>query len=148
MDGARGHSTAEYIEIDHPWISNDSMPVYRWTFPPEATDDELSACFRARNDWATRVRYCFAWIIDVSNVTRAAATQRKALAEHLKSHEAFSEQWNAGSALIVPNAWLRGLVTAVFWVSPPSYPHETFSEPIEAERWASKQLAMRLARLD
>jgi hypothetical protein len=42
MDRATGHPTAECIEIDHPWISNDLMPIYRWTFPSEATDEAPS----------------------------------------------------------------------------------------------------------
>jgi hypothetical protein len=148
MDKGTGQPTTKHIEIDHPWISNDLMPIYRWTFPSEATDEELSACLRARDDWAIRVRYHFAWVIDPSNVTTAPATQRKVLAEHLKRYEEFSGRWNTGSALIVPSAWLRGLMTAVFWISPPQYPHKTFSEPTEAERWARKQLAAKLAQLD
>ena len=104
-----GRPTAECIEIDHPWISNDVMPLYRWTFPSEATNEELNACFRARDDWAIRVRHHFAWVVDLSNITKAPATQRKALAEHLRSYEEFSERWNAGSALIVPSAWPLGL---------------------------------------
>ena len=112
--------------------------------PPTKT----RACFRARNDWARRVRYPVAWVTDLSNITKAPATQRKALAEHLKQFEAFSERWNAGSALIVPSAWLRGLVTAVFWVSPPKYPHKTFSELLPGQRWAQEQLAARLAQRD
>ena len=139
--------TAEYIEIDHPWISNDLMPIYRCTFPSETTIEELKTYFRARDDWASRVRYHFAWVFDLSHVAKAPATHRKALAEHLKRHEAFSARWNAGAALVVPSPWLRGLVTAVFWISPPTYPHRTFSEPLEAERWATKQLARRNAEL-
>jgi hypothetical protein len=60
--------------------------------------DQLTAYFRARDDWAIRVRYHFAWVFDLSNVTKASATQRKALAEHLNSYEEFSARWNAGSA--------------------------------------------------
>ena len=141
MNEAVSHSRAQYIEIDHPWVSNESMPLYRWTFPADATDEELAACIRAREKWAAQVRYPFAWVIDLSNVTKAPATQRKTLGEHLKSLEAFSERWNAGSALITRSSWLRGLVTAVFWISPPKYPTELFSEPEQAVRWARKQLA-------
>ena len=72
----------------------------------------------------------------------------KAFAEHLKRFEKFNMRWNAGSALLVPSAWLRGLVTAVFWISPPRFPNKRFSEPLEAERWAKKQLAAKLAGLD
>ncbi|MDH3653362.1 MAG: hypothetical protein OEN21_03780 [Myxococcales bacterium] len=141
MDEVIGEPTTEYIEIDHPWISNDLMPLYRWTFPSEATDAELRACLVAREDWAIRAHYHAAWVIDMSNITRAPATQRKALAEHLKRFNEFGVRWNAGSALVVPSAWLRGLVTAVTWVSPPRFPYQLFSESLAAESWAKKQLA-------
>jgi hypothetical protein len=135
-----------YLEIDHPWFSNDLMPIYRWTFPEEGTDDELSACFRAREDWGARAQYPVAWILDLSNIITAPATQRKAFGAHLKRFEEHNVRWNAGSALIVPNAWLRGLVTAVFWISPPKFPNKFFSEPVAGERWAKKQLETRLAK--
>ncbi len=98
-----GPASADCIEIDHPWISNDLMPIYLWTFPSETTDEELRACVRAREDCASRVRYHFAWVIDLSNVTKAPPTQRNTLAEHLKGLEEFSGRWNAGSALVVPS---------------------------------------------
>ena len=103
---------------------------------------------RAREDWAFRAHYHVAWVIELSKITKAPATQRKAFAEHLKRFEEFNVRWNAGSALIVPSAWLRGLATAAFWISPPRFPNKLFSEPLEAERWAKKQLAAKLAGLD
>jgi hypothetical protein len=141
MDKGIGQTTTEYIEIDHPWFSNDLMPLYRWTFPSEATDEELRACLVAREDWAIRARYYNAWVIDMSNITKAPATQRQALAEHLKRFGELSVRWYAGSALIVPSPWLRGLVTAVTWISPPRFPYQLFSESLEAESWAKQQLA-------
>lgn len=147
MDAALGQLTKKYIEIDHPWFSNAAMPIYRWTFPSDATDEELRASLQAREDWAVRVRYPMAWVIDLSNVTKAPATQRKALAEHLKRFGELSAPWYAGSALIVPRPWLRGVVTAVTWLAPPKFPHQLFSEPIEAQRWARKQLEAKLTEL-
>ena len=146
------HKTARepktgYLEIDHPWVSNDLMPVYRWTFPKEATDAELSACFQAREDWGSRAEYPVAWVIDLSNIIKAPATQRKAFGAHLKRFEQHNARWNAGSALIVPSAWLRGLVTAVFLISPPKFPNRFFAGPAEAERWATAQLEAKLADL-
>ena len=148
MHRGMGLPTTEYIEIDHSWFSNDLMPIYRWTFPSEATDEELRASLRAREDLAIRAHYYTAWVIDLSHITEAPATQRKALAEHLKRFHEFGVRWNAGSAIVVPNPWLRGLVTAVTWLSPPKFPYQLFSGPIEAERWAKKQLAAKLAQLD
>jgi hypothetical protein len=136
--------TSSYIEIDHPWISNDDMPLYRWTFPEEGTDEELHACLEARERWARRAHYHVAWVINLSHITKASATQRQAFGEHLKRFEEFNVRWNAGSALIVPSGWLRGLVTAVFWITPPKFPNKLFSEPLEAEAWAKAQLAAKL----
>ncbi|MGB8332168.1 MAG: hypothetical protein WCE62_18725 [Polyangiales bacterium] len=138
---------SRYIEIDHCWISNDEMPLYRWTFPEEATDEELEACLRAREHWGARAHYHVAWVIDLSNIIKASATQRQAFARHLKRFEEYNIRWNTGSALVVPKAWLRGLVTAVFWLSPPEFPNKLFSEPLEAEGWAKAQLAAKLAAL-
>lgn len=147
MQETAGTPETGYLEIDHPWVSHDLMPVYRWTFPKEATDAELNASFRAREDWGSRAKYPVAWILDLSNIRKATATQRKAFGEHLKRFEEHNVRWNAGSALIVPSAWLRGLVTAVFWISPPKFPNKFFSGPVEAEIWAKAQLKAKLAEL-
>jgi hypothetical protein len=141
---AIGVCNTECIEIDHPWISNAIMPIYRWTFPSEATDEELRACLEAREEWATRAHYDFAWVIDMSNITKAPALQRKAVAQHLERFDQFGARHNVGSAIIVPSPWLRGLVTAVTWFSPPSFPYRLFADAIEAERWAKEQLAGKL----
>ena len=75
-----GWPSMECIEIDHPWISSVAMPLYRWTFPPVAADEDLAACFRAREDWARRARYPVAWVVDLTHIIKARATQRRALA--------------------------------------------------------------------
>lgn len=73
VDETQGQPAPEYTAIDHPWFANDTMPIYRWTFPSEAS--------------------------------------------------------------------------AVTWLWPPKFPYELFSEPVDAERWAKKQLATKLAQL-
>jgi len=147
MNQFTDRGTSGCTEINHPWISNDDMPLYRWTFPEETTDEELRACLEARERWATRAHYHVAWVIDLSKITKASATQRQAFGQHLKRFEEFNVRWNVGSALIVPKAWLRGLVTAVFWISPPAFPNKLFSDPLDAEDWAKAQLAAKLAEL-
>jgi hypothetical protein len=133
-----------YVAIEHPWISSVDKPLYRWTFPAEATDEELQSCFRAREEWAPRAQHPVAWVVDLTHITKAPATQRKAFAEHLKRFEDYNIRWNAGSALVVPNAWVRGVVTAAFWITPPKFPNKLFTEPNEAEAWARAQLRTRL----
>ena len=134
----------QYVEIEHPWYDSRDMPLYRWVFPDGATDEELAECLQAREDWGDKANYYVAWVIDLSAITRAPAVQRKMFGEHLKRFEPHNLQWNTGSAIVVPNAFLRGLVTAVFWVSPPKFPTKLFSDVGEAEPWARRQLAEKL----
>ena len=138
-------AATEYLEIDHPWVSHRHVPIYEWTFPDKSSDEELARFVQAREEWATRAHYPVAWVVELSNLTRATATQRRACAEHLKRFEAHDVLWNAGSALIVPSGWLRGLVTAVFWISPPKFPHQAFATRTDALEWAQLQLDAKLA---
>ena len=145
MSETAKQSGTEYLEIDHPWVSHRHVPIYEFTFPPEASDEELAAFVRAREEWATRAHYPVAWVVQLSNLTKANAKQRRTFAEHLKRFEHHDVQWNAGSALIVPSGWLRGLVTAVFWISPPKFPHQAFAKRSDALEWAQLQLDAKVA---
>jgi len=145
MPEANERTATEYIEIDHPWVSHEHVPIYEWTFPAEASNDELEAFVRVREEWAERAHYPVAWVVQLSNLTKANALQRRIFADHLKRFEAHDVQWNGGSALIVPSGWLRGLVTAVFWLSPPKFPHQAFARRTDALEWAQLQLDAKVA---
>mgnify|MGYP001553998302 FL=1 len=136
---------SQYIEIDHPWVQHRNMPIYEWTFPAKVADDELVAFAKAREDWAARAQYPVAWVVELSNITKATATQRRMFADHLKRFEEHDVQWNAGSALVVPSGWIRGLVTAVFWLSPPKFPNQAFARRADAYAWAQHQLDAKIA---
>lgn len=140
-------SQFEYLEIEHPWVRHKHMPIYEWSFPAEASDDELEGFVQARERWAGRAHYPVAWVVDLTHLMKANASQRKLFAEHLKRFERHDVQWNAGSALIVPRAWLRGLVTAVFWIAPPKFPHQAFAKRSDALEWAQLQLDAKVAEL-
>ena len=138
---APGQTTpTKYLEIDHPWVSHQHLPIYEWTFPAEASDEQLLTFIEAREDSAERAHYPVAWVVELSNLTKANAKQRRIFADHLKRFEGHDVLWNGGSALIVPSGWLRGLVTAVFWISPPKFPHQAFAKRSDALEWAQLQL--------
>ena len=52
MPESAAESRSPYFEIDHPWVSHRHLPIYEWTFPAEASNEELSSFIRAREDWA------------------------------------------------------------------------------------------------
>jgi len=146
MADAAPESRSSYVEIDHPWVSHKHVPIYEWTFPAEASNEVLTAFIRARENWAAEAQYPVAWVVDLSNLMTTSAMQRKMFAEHLRRFEGHDVQWNGGSALIVPRAWLRGLVTAVFWISPPKFPHQAFAKRTDALEWAQLQLDAKVAQ--
>ena len=145
MREAAKQSGTEYVEIDHPWVSHRHVPIYEWTFPSEATYEELAAFVRAREEWATRAHYPVAWVVELSNLTKANAKQRKIFAEHLKRFEGHDVRWANRARSPQPTRRMRGLVTAVFWISPPKFPHQTFAKRTDALEWAQLQLDAKIA---
>jgi hypothetical protein len=121
------------------------VPVYEYTIPAEATDEELDAFVRERDEWATRAHYPVAWLVDLSNITQSTERQRRVFAEHLKGFQEHAAQWNGGSAIIAPSGWLRGVVTAVFWIWPPKFAYRVFAKRTDALEWAQLQLDAKLA---
>jgi hypothetical protein len=130
----------DLVPLVHPWIDQTRAPIYVLTFPSQASDGQLQAMCEARERWAQRAMYRVAWVVDLSGVLTATAQQRGLFSEHLKRFEAHDRAYNQGSALIVPNALVRGIVTAVFWLKPPSFPNQCFPDAEQAFAWAEKQL--------
>ena len=72
----------------------------------------------------------------VTDITRiheiAPATQRKYAAEFVKRNTALSQQASFGTASVTPSSILRGIMTAIFWISPPPTPAVFFATRSEA----------------
>lgn len=130
---------ADQKQIPHPWIDSLRAPVYVLAFPEVLTDAELEACCSARERWAKQARFPVSWVVDLSNIRSITAKQRKTMSDHLARFEYHDLAYNRGSAIVVPNAFLRGIVTAVFWLKPPRFPNQSFSTRDEALRWASSK---------
>ena len=131
------------VPLIHPWIDESRAPLYGIKFPSEATDDEVMSLCRAREQWATVAKYPVAWLVDLAGIIKATAKQRRLFSEHLERFEPHDIAYNQGSALIAPNALVRGIVTAVFWLKAPRFPTECFSSREEAAAWALHRLARR-----
>ena len=129
-----------FLTVGHRWVDSSRAPLYILTFPESTTDEELLAFCNAREAWAERATHPVAWVVDLSAVRTVTARQRQIFATHLGRFERHDIAHNRGSALVVPNAILRGVVTAIFWIKPPRFPHELFTKPLEAISWADKQL--------
>jgi hypothetical protein len=132
---------SDLVSLVHPWIDQSRAPLYELTFPSQTTDHALSELCAARERWAMRASYRVAWVVNLAGILQATAGQRKLFSEHLKRFEPHDLAYNQGSALLVPNAFVRGIVTAVFWLKPPRFPNECFATIDEARSWAEQQLS-------
>jgi hypothetical protein len=129
------------VPLAHPWIDATRAPVYGINFPREATDEDVILFCRVREEWGAVAKYRVAWVVDLAGIIKATATQRRLFSEHLGRFEPHDIAYNQGSALVAPNAVVRGVVTAVFWLRAPCFPTECFSTHEEALAWASARLA-------
>ena len=53
---------------------------------------------------------------------QADARQRKAMAEAFATHSETIKLYNLGVAFVVKSAFMRGLLTAIFWLTPQPSP--------------------------
>jgi hypothetical protein len=132
---------AGLVDLAHPWVDASRAPLYTVVFPEAAEDADVISFGVAREEWAKRAHYPVAWVVDLSYLITATAKQRRLFSEHLGRFEPHDIAYNRGSALVVPSAVLRGIVTAVFWMKRPRFPNECFGSLAAARRWAEAQLA-------
>lgn len=75
-------------------------------------------------------------VIDLSHAAIPDAVQRSKLAAHIRDNDKEIRRWVRGIGLILTSSLVRGVVTAIFWVSPPPIPSKIFSTQSEAAEWA------------
>jgi hypothetical protein len=125
----------------HPWWSGEEAPLLKLNIPEEVSDEELEAAFAAYHAWLRdEVDEPYGVIVDVGRLVTATATQRKIVADYEKKNATCEARFSTGQALIVPNPVLRGMVTAIYWLSSPAYPHRFFATRFEGRAWALEDL--------
>lgn len=129
--------------LDHPWLKQIEATLFLQQFPRTANDRELVEMLALVERLVFSLRSPYAWIVDLGGVMAASASQRRLFSEHEDRTKDHDKQFNAGAALLSRSAITTGIITAVFWVSRPSYPTKVFSDIREAEGWARAQLNAR-----
>ncbi|MEM1417860.1 MAG: hypothetical protein AAGH15_23385, partial [Myxococcota bacterium] len=83
----------------------------------------------------------FAWVVDIHLAVRATSVHRRLFAEHDRRTVALDREHCAGVGLVVKNAVMRGMVTAVHWMQPPVYPYVVTNGRAEALEFCRTSLA-------
>ncbi|HJL17482.1 MAG TPA: hypothetical protein RMH99_17565 [Sandaracinaceae bacterium LLY-WYZ-13_1] len=120
-------------------IDTSRFPVVDVTFHGQVSDEQFADYLERMTEVATR-REKNVVIIDASRAGATPPTQRKMQADWLKKHEATLERHSLGTAFIITSRMIRGILTAILWLSPMPGDHAVVSTYVEAEDWAFERL--------
>jgi hypothetical protein len=132
----------------HPWVDSAHAPVYHLTYPAyDATDPrqlarysaEHTALYQVLAQWTAVRTRAFGFTVDMSHVRSSAMTRQHAV-QYLEKVKKRGSPHMACRAFVTPNESVRGVLTAVFWQSPPDFPHAFFATTAEARVWAREHV--------
>lgn len=84
--------------------------------------------------------HTLAYVIDLTQVKDFGSLQRKAQADWNARNRELIERHTAGVCFALSSRIQRGMLTAVFWLAAPGYPHHVVSTRDEAIRWSVEQV--------
>ncbi|HEY6879984.1 MAG TPA: hypothetical protein VI299_18290 [Polyangiales bacterium] len=131
-------------KFKHPWLNDSEYPVLQVTFPQGYSYEQTEAMFNDVQSFYAQNSAPFAWVVDATRVSVADAKARKLTAEHEARSKEHLRRFNAGTAFVIESAWVRGIVTAIYWISPPAYPYEVFADVAYARAWARERVSSRV----
>jgi hypothetical protein len=82
----------------------------------------------------------YALVIDLRQRSSMSRKQRKFHIDELNKNKEFAKEFNAGTALIVNSAVVRGIMMSVFWFYNPKHPTDVFKTMEDAFDWANSQV--------
>ncbi len=127
----------------HITIDDSRHPIVVVTFVGGATDAEFHDYLARMEQLVIERREINCTILDATAAGNTPAVQRRMQADWLKRNEDLLRQWSAGTAFVITSPIVRGLLTAIFWMSPMAAPHTIVASLDEAEHWAASQLRAR-----
>lgn len=84
-----------------------------------------------------------AFVLDATRVKRVSGGVRELAVRALKESATERRRYLQGEAVVLHSALVRGVLAAMYLVSPPGYPAKTFATVDDAKKWAEHQVAAR-----
>lgn len=135
----------------HPWIDSSHAPVYHLAYPAHDPANvrqvakyttEHASLYTSLMQWTEARRRAYGFTIDLSHVCSTALSRQRAI-QYMEKARMRSNPYLACCAYVAPNEETRGVLTAVFWHSPPDFLYAQFNTAAEARAWAlEKTLAL------
>lgn len=131
---------AAIASLQHAWVDTSQAPLYVMTYPNQRSLQDVVDAHHVAEDIYQRTQGPIAWIVDATSVTGASAKERHVVAEYEKRIGGLAEARCVGVGLIIPNALVRGVYTAIRWMVPARYPFELVASYPQAEEWVRARL--------
>ena len=94
--------------------------------------DDVAAAFRSQE--------CFVMLFDTGGLANLPARHREMLTTWLaETEDEFKGRW-LGAAFVIRQRMLRGVLSAMHWLSPPYYPHKVVATADDGWAWLQQLL--------
>jgi hypothetical protein len=123
-------------------IKLESCPLTLMRPTGTPSDQELIDTLQSITDFIeseARLQRRGIMIVDMSRAEALRAGQRRMASDWMKKNNQRFKHVAIGTALIIASSLVRGVLTALFWVTPMDMPYEIFSNLDDAVRWAIKR---------
>ena len=126
---------------DHLWVDDSQFPVIYLRLPEQISEDDVSDLYDYLKLNILRKRMSYGVVVDATGLRSVpSAAVRQRLADHEHAVADIESRYNKANAYVIASAVLRGALTAIYWVSPPRYPHAVFPSTDRAEAWVRSKL--------
>jgi hypothetical protein len=116
----------------------DQLPVVTIRAIGESTNKDIVD----RLAWLTKFlddEQRFVLVFDVTRSDAISSAQRKQWSDWLRTNDARLHRYCLGCAVVVRSSIIRGLFTAIFWISPAPVQIVFFETLSESYRWATER---------
>ncbi len=107
-----------------------------WVTPPSTPRESEIDQVLAELETQLRSGERYVLIFDLSHGAMPNAVQRQKLAAHVRDNEQHIRRSVRSIGVVLTSPLVRGIVTAIFWISPPPVPYRFFTTRAEAANWA------------
>ena len=123
-----------------PRYDDSEWPLFRARMPATPLGHEEFAAWLEQLDCLFRRGERFALALDVRDAPLPTAIQRQEVAKLLRTWYARNPDRMAAQAVVMTSALQRGILTAILWLSGPTYQTRAFSAVPDAEAWLREML--------
>lgn len=109
---------------------------------PNVTDAQLRAALESYSRILAARPGVYTMVMDNRAASALSASQRKIIADYNSTHEARARERCRGVAFVMTSSFVRGIMTAVFWLKKPATETRVFEDVDEAIAWAHSRISL------